>query len=250
MLKNTSWEKVGKWYGGVVGVKGHYYHRTVILPNVLRLLNLKADSRVLDLGCGQGVLAREVGAVEYLGLDLAANLIEEARSLDRNPNHKYGVADITRELPIRNSGFSHGVIILALQNVDKPFNVIRNAAKHLSQTGRLVIVINHPAFRIPKNSDWTVNRVKKIQSRVVDKYLSPLRIPIDSSPFDNKNNQRTWSYHYPLSAYSEMLFDNGFVIEKIEEWVSPKKSEGGMAKIEDDARREFPLFMAITARKI
>jgi hypothetical protein len=46
-----------------------------------------------------------------------------------------------------------------------------------------------------------------------------------------------------------MLIDNGFLIERIEEWVSPKKSEGGMAKVEDSARAEFPLFMAIVARK-
>jgi hypothetical protein len=44
-----------------------------------------------------------------------------------------------------------------------------------------------------------------------------------------------------------MLHDNGFVIEKIEEWVSDKKSEGGMAAVEDKARAEFPLFMTIVA---
>jgi hypothetical protein len=46
---------------------------------------------------------------------------------------------------------------------------------------------------------------------------------------------------------SQMLFDGGFLIEKIEEWISDKKSEGGMAKIEDKARKEIPLFMAILA---
>ena len=46
-----------------------------------------------------------------------------------------------------------------------------------------------------------------------------------------------------------MLLDNAFVIKKIEEWISPKKSEGKMAKIEDEGRKEFPLFMAIEAIK-
>ena len=80
--------------------------------------------------------------------------------------------------------------------------------------------------------------------------MSHLEIEIDSSPFAEKNNLKTWSFHYPISAYSEMLFDNGFTIEKIEEWVSDKKSEGGMAAVEDRARKEFPLFMAIVAKKI
>ena len=79
-------------------------------------------------------------------------------------------------------------------------------------------------------------------------YMTPLEIPIVTNP-GKKESENTWSYHYPLSAYSEMLFDNGFVIEKIEEWISDKKSIGSNAKVEDRARREFPLFMAIMARK-
>jgi ubiquinone/menaquinone biosynthesis C-methylase UbiE len=246
MQKNTSWEKIGGWYNKTVGESGSYYHQQVILPNLIRLLELKKNSKLLDLGCGQGVLARAIYSdVEYLGLDLAPSLIEEARKLDRNPKHSYGVADISKELPIRVSGFSQAAIVLTLQNVKHPFKVIKNAAKHLQPNGRLVIVLNHPSFRIPKHSDWEVKNGK--QYRIIDNYMSPVEIPIDSSPFDKKDNQTTWSWHYPLSAYSEMLFDNGFVIEKIEEWVSDKKSEGGMAKIEDQARKEFPLFMTIVA---
>lgn len=247
MQKNTSWEMIGDWYNETVGEKGSYYHQKVILPNLIRLLELKKNSKLLDLACGQGILARTIfDDVEYLGLDLAPNLIDEARKLDKNPIHSYGVADITKDLPIRNSGFSHAAIVLALQNVKHPFNVIKNSAKHLQTNGRLVIVLNHPSFRIPKHADWEVKEGK--QFRIVDNYMSHLEIPIDSSPFGQKNNLQTWSFHYPLSAYSEMLFDNGFVIEKIEEWVSDKKSEGGMAAIEDKARKEFPLFMTIVAK--
>lgn len=249
MQKNTSWEKVGNWYNETVGKNGSYYHQHIILPNLIRLLELKKNSKLLDLACGQGVLARAIyDDVEYLGLDLAPSLIEEARKLDKNPKHSYGVADISKDLPIRNSGFSHAAIVLALQNVKHPFNVIKNAARHLQINGRLVVVINHPSFRIPKHSDWEVKNGK--QYRIVDNYMSHLEIPIDSSPFDDKNNLKTWSFHYPLSAYSEMLGDNGLVIEKIEEWVSDKKSEGGRAAMEDKARTEFPLFMAIAAKKI
>ena len=248
--KNTSWEQAGDWYNKVVGVGGHYYHEKIILPNVLRLLNLQKNSRLLDLACGQGILARAIPAeVEYLGLDLAANLIDEARKVDTNLKHKYGVADVTKELPIRFSGFSHVAIILALQNIKHPFKVIKNAATHLDKGGKLIIVLNHPAFRIPKHADWEVDRQKLIQSRKEDAYMSALEIPIDSSPFDKKNNVITWSFHYPLSAYSEMLFDNGLVIEKIEEWISDKKSEGAVAQMEDKARKEFPMFMTLVSSR-
>lgn len=79
--------------------------------------------------------------------------------------------------------------------------------------------------------------------------MKPIEIPISTNPGKGDRSKETWSFHYPISAYSEMLYDNGFVIEKIEEWVSDKTSTGGAADMENKARIEFPLFMAILARK-
>jgi len=246
-MRETSWKKVGKWYGKLVGEKGHYYHQQVIIPGVMRLVNLKPGEKVLDLACGQGVLGRQLPQwVEYAGVDIAPNLIEEARLMDKNIKHKYLVGDVTRKLAT-GGNYNWVTIILALQNIREAFAVIRNAAGALADNGKILIVLNHPAFRIPKHSDWEIDKEKNIQSRKVDKYMSPLEIPIESSPFDKKDNQLTFSYHYPLSAYSEMLFDNGFLIEKIEEWVSDKVSTGGAAKRENRARKEFPMFMTIVA---
>lgn len=251
MDKRTSWQGVAKKYSEEMGEEGDFYHQKVILPNLLRLLEISSKTRILDLACGEGILARGLPPVgEYLGLDMAPGLIDEARNKDKNPSHFYGVADITKELPIRKSGFDRVVIVLALQNIRQPFKVIRNARNHLRASGELVLVLNHPSFRIPKFSDWGVDRTKNVQYRRIESYMSPKEIPIESNPFNRGQNVRTYSYHYPLSVYSEMIIDNGFLIERIEEWVSPKISEGGMAKIENAARREFPLFMAIAARKV
>ncbi len=243
---NTSWGKVAPWYQKIVGNDGHFYHREVILPNVLRLLNLKSEEKLVDLGCGQGVLARAIAQdIEYCGFDISSEMIKTAISLDKNLKHRYTAIDATHN--ILNQRADKIAIILALQNMKKPFAVIRNCKEILNLNGKLVIVLNHPAFRIPKHGDWIVKDDR--QFRIVDNYMSPLEIPIESSPFDKKNNELSYSYHYPLSFYSEILFDNGFVIEKIEEWVSPKKSTGIKAGIEDKARAEIPLFMAIVASK-
>lgn len=249
MIK-TSWNKVVDWYKKEVGEKGHYYHQKVILPNLLRILDLKAGEKVIDLGCGQGVLGRAMpDGVEYVGVDAATELVNEAKNLDKNVKHRYVVEDITEKLTTADK-FDKVIILLTLQNLKRPFKAVENVKNLLKEDGRLFIVINHPCFRIPKHSDWEIDRIRGVQWRKMDVYLSHLEIPIESSPFDKKNNQKTFSYHYPLSAYTEMLSDNGFVIEKIEEWISDKKSEGGMARIEDRARREFPLFMALVARKL
>lgn len=249
MQKDTSWEKVAPWYKKTVGVGGHYYHEHVILPNLGRLLGLKPGMSLLDLGCGQGVLARVLPeGVFYMGVDKSKTLLDEAKKLDRSREHKYIEGDITTNA-VMPERFDRVVMILSLQNVDRLFKAIENASRLMNPDGRLIIVMNHPIFRIPQHSDWLIDKEKKTQKRVEDVYMSPTEIKIESRPFDKVNNEISYSYHYPLSAYSEMIFDNGMVIEKIEEWISDKKSEGGAAVMEDKARREFPMFMTLVVKK-
>ena len=73
-------------------------------------------------------------------------------------------------------------------------------------------------------------------------------IPVSMHP-GMKNSPVTWSFHHSLQDYSNMLFDAGFCIEKLEEWSSDKESEGKKAKMENRARNEFPLFLCIIAKK-
>ena len=68
--ENSSWEQVSDWYNKVVGAKGHYYHENVILPRLAKILPLSKNSSLLDLACGQGILARNIPPeVEYIGVD-------------------------------------------------------------------------------------------------------------------------------------------------------------------------------------
>jgi ubiquinone/menaquinone biosynthesis C-methylase UbiE len=247
--KNTSWQGVSKWYNKVTNEgRGHYYHQHVILPGVVKLLNLTPQSKVLDLACGNGVLTKSLPEeVEYLGIDLSDNLIRYAENEDKNTNHRYLIGDVGRPLTIPVD-FTHAVIILALQNIQNPTGVLGNAARHMKAGGKLVIVINHPMFRIPRQTSWGTDTSRKIQYRRVDRYLSPMTIPINMNPGD-RQSEVTMSYHYPLSAYSKMLKEVGFSIELIEEWSSDKESEGRAAKMENRSRSEIPLFMAILATK-
>jgi ubiquinone/menaquinone biosynthesis C-methylase UbiE len=247
--RSTSWEGVSKWYNKVTEYgRGHYYHQHVVIPGVLKLLNLSPQSKVLDLACGNGVLAKSLSnGVECLGVDLSDNLVQVAKNEDKNPKHGYLTADVSRPLTIPVD-FTHTAVILALQNIATPSGVIGNAARHMASGGKLVIVLNHPMFRIPRQSSWGTEEKRKIQYRRVDRYLSPMTIPIKANP-SNPQSQTTLSYHLPLSAYSKMLNASGFTIELIEEWASDKESEGRAAKMENRSRDEFPLFMAIVAVK-
>jgi ubiquinone/menaquinone biosynthesis C-methylase UbiE len=252
---NTSWHKVGKWYNEKVGDRGSYYHEHVVLPGVIRLLKLNQNSSLLDLGCGQGVLARRIPkSMKYVGVDTAQSLITFAKKQDRNANHTFLVGDVTQQLPISEK-FTHAAIILALQNIEKPDLAIKNAAEHLVPGGKIVIVLNHPAFRIPRQSSWGIDQQSKLQYRRENIYMSPLKIPITMHPARPPSLRSgvsgrglTWSFHEPLSAYTKMLADSNFVIENLEEWTSDKESVGKAGKMENRSRAEFPLFLAILAR--
>ena len=246
MSTSTSWEKSGSWYTKSVGEKGNYYHQHLVIPNSLRLLNLQNNSSLLDLACGQGVLARALPkSVGYLGLDLSPSLIKEAQRLSR---HQFKVADVSKPLPSPPQKFSHAAIILALQNLEHPETALKNASDYLIPGGKLLIVLNHPCFRIPRQSSWGIDPQNKLEYRRVNRYLSPLKIPVTTNP-GIPNSPVTWSFHYSLSSYFQFLKNSGFVITDLEEWASDKASVGRAARMENRARSEFPLFIALLAQK-
>lgn len=242
----TSWEESSKWYDTIVGKEGHYYHRHVVIPNLLELLDLTANAQLLDLACGQGVLASHIPqGVGYTGVDLSSSLIQQAK---RQRKGHFIVGDITQSLDLRQT-FTHVTIVLALQNLEHPEKALSQAARHLKKGGILVLVLNHPCFRIPRQSHWGIDSSKQIQYRRIDRYLSPLEIPIQTHPAKGAKSELTLSFHYPLSKISHFLENTGFSISKLEEWTSNKKSTGTKAKMENRAREEFPLFLAIKAQK-
>lgn len=244
-----SWNNVSGWYNNIVGQKGHYYHQHLVISNVLKLLDLGENEGLLDVACGNGLLARNIPSfVQYTGVDSADRLISEAIKADNNTNHKYLVADVSKVENFPTGSFSKAALILALQNISNPSQTLINIGKALIKGGKLVVVINHPCFRIPRQSRWEIDIENKLQSRNISSYMSYLEIPINIHPGEKKGPV-VWEYHVPLSEYFNMFIKAGLVVLKIEEWISDKKSQGRAAKMEDRARREIPMFMALLLRK-
>src|SRR5687768_15764596 len=115
--KKTDWNNVAKWYDDLVGEGGSEYHREVVLPGVMRLLAPQRGEEILDIACGQGVLARllhERGAT-VTGIDASRDLIAAAR--DRSdPATQYHVGD-ARDLKLPNDHFDSAACVLAIQNI-------------------------------------------------------------------------------------------------------------------------------------
>jgi len=246
----TSWQSSQKWYKKSVGLCGNYYHQHVILPNLLRLMNARDADSILDLGCGQGILERALPKnCTYIGIDASPSLIEFAHKNARSQKHEFMVADATKRLPQNRSDFSHAVFLLSLQNMENAQSALMNTANYLRTGGRLYIVLNHPCFRIPRQSSWQIDEEKKIEYRRIDRYLSPLKIPVSTNPGSQERSPLTWSFHNPLSDYFGFLRDAGLLTETVEEWASDKESEGKAARMENRARAEFPLFLTLVAKK-
>ena len=152
--KNTSWGKVSSWYDDLLNDEDTY-QKKVILPNLLRILNIKKGDRILDVGCGQGYFSREMAAIgaEVKGIDISKELISIAKSKEMK-NVSYVVGSASDPLPFETSYFDKAIIVLALQNIQDVGKVFEEIARVLKKEGSLIVVLNHPAFRVPQGSDW------------------------------------------------------------------------------------------------
>src|SRR6185295_5175206 len=77
----TDWDDVSGWYDQHVGDEGSEFHREIILPGAIRLLEPQPRQAIIDIACGQGVLCRKLQSlgVEVTGVDASDQLIDAAR---------------------------------------------------------------------------------------------------------------------------------------------------------------------------
>jgi ubiquinone/menaquinone biosynthesis C-methylase UbiE len=247
---DTSWNKVSSWYDEVLK-DDDSYQAQVVTPNLVRVLGLKTGERVYDLACGQGYFANILvkNGAKVIGSDASKNLIETAK---KNISSADFYVSQAHKAPFIKSGtIDTVVIILAIQNIENVNEVLSECARALKDGGRIVLVLNHPAFRVPQGSDWYF--ADGVQYRTVGKYMSESRIAIDMNPGerDPKKKVKTITFHRPIQYYTKLFSKNGFAITRLEEWISHKKSgKGPRQEAEDIARKEIPMFMCIEVKKL
>ena len=239
----SGWDNVASWYDGWVGKHGSDHHCKLAIPALLNCLDLNDRTKLLDIGCGSGVLAPYIAerGADYTGIDISPKLIATAKRHHKGKG-KFKVGDARKLSGIfAPRSFDTCTFLLSIQDINPLETTIRQVYNILLDGGTLVMLLVHPCFRIPRQSGWGYEKARKLQYRRIDRYLTPLKIPM-------KQHKRgvTISFHRPLSAYINTPGECGFMIDKLDE-ITGYQSGGN--KAERRANEEFPLFMAIRARK-
>lgn len=247
------WDPVASWYDKLVGETGSDYHRSVILPAALRMLDPQAGESIIDLCCGQGVLVRllldaKIGS--FTGIDASPRLIGAAKSRHGgDPRVSLIVADACLPGPWADGKNDAATCLMAVHDVADIVGLFSNMAHSLKPGGRAVIVFMHPCFRIPRHTHWGWDPDQKTQYRRLDSYATPLEIPITTHPGKDTGEQ-TKFYHRPLAELLTAMGEGGLAVVGCEELYSHRRSQSGpFSKAEHRAAGEFPLFIALQAVK-
>lgn len=248
--KPSGWDAVAAWYDGWVGKGGSHHHRKLAIPALLKLLDPQPGEQILDIGAGQGVLAPDIAGAgaDYTGIDVSSRLLDSARQ-HHGEQGRFLEVDAAR---LHQHSFMHAdqfdgvVFLLSIQDMDPLEDVLREAAWVLKPGGRAVILMTHPAFRVPRQSGWGYDEDRKLQYRRVDRYLTPLPVPM-------KQHQSgvTISFHRPISDYINTLAAVGLLTDRMEEIpVGEDALKKNRTRAEKLADAEIPLFLALRARKL
>jgi len=104
----------------------------IVLANVTRV------DRILDLGCGTGMLLGPLGerARLVVGVDMSAEMLQTAKKLATGVPLVLADAD---HLPFANGSFDTIVSVTLLQNMPNPGKTLRETARVLRSNGKAII---------------------------------------------------------------------------------------------------------------
>ena len=113
-------------------------HKT-IKEKAIKALNIKPNSKVLDLCCGTGDLAGIIKQIEptcdVIGVDFSSQMLEIARK--KHPNITFWEADATN-LSFEKNTFDYIVMGFGLRNIPKKNKVLENIYKILKTNGKFL----------------------------------------------------------------------------------------------------------------
>jgi ubiquinone/menaquinone biosynthesis C-methylase UbiE len=246
-------EGFGYWYDEKQQDTGDLWHRTLIDPGLFaRIGALAPGTRVLDLGCGNGYIARRLAraGAKVVGVDRSRELVERARAWGKAERLgiAYHLADAADLRMIRDRSFDLGIANMSLMDIADGAGAIREMARVLVPRGRFIFSISHPCFDIDTRSAWVLegSSVTGAVFRKVTAYREPHE---DRYAWNLKDGRTAFTsgHHRPLSWYAKELRRNGFVIVDLEE-PSPGPDYGTQS-VRREWLEQIPLHLVVEARR-
>ncbi len=217
----------------------------IAFPKVLKELNLKKDTTILDVGCGTGVFSKYVAefGANYVGIDISNAMINIAK--DKFANYgTFEVLDarnIIKKSNLKKETFDCVTFILSIQDMPDLDIILKNISYILEPNGKIVLFLKHPAFNIPRQSGYILDEKRKLYSRRIDTYLTEKCIPLDSK--DTTINFKTYHFHRSISDYLNTLIANNFDL------ISMAEIPDTVGKKKDRVVNDIPMFMLLVLGK-
>jgi SAM-dependent methyltransferase len=238
-VSDPAWEHHAGWWQREFTAGADPEYEEQILPLVDR--HLAGAGRVLDVGCGEGQVARRVAA---LGAGLVAGVDPTAAQLvvaaERAGGPRY-VRARAEELPWSDGSFDAAVVCLVLEHVDPFEPAIAEIARVLEPGGKFVVMVNHPLLQTPE-SGYVVDHVLGEHYWRLGPYLRD-----DAAVEELAPGVELTFLHRPLSRYVNCLADNGLVIEHMDEPAPPPGFLARAPEYEDAAT--IPRLLVLVTRK-
>jgi SAM-dependent methyltransferase len=231
------WEANAQWWidGFTAGADAEYEEQ--ILPMAAE--HLAGARRVLDVGTGEGQLARlavKGGAELVVGIDPTWAQITVAT--ERAGGAHYGRAEAAT-LPFPDGCFDAVVACLVFEHINQMEQAIAEVARVLAPGGRFLFFLNHPLLQTP-GSGW-------IDDQVLDppeQYwrIGPYLVE-DASLEEVEKDVFIPFIHRPLHRYVNSLLDAGLTLRRMEEPAPPPGFVARAAEYADAATIPRLLFL-------
>ena len=191
----------------------------------------------LEVGCGEGRVARDLTARGHrtVGLEASPTLVGAAREAD--PDGEYVLSDAAY-LPFEDESFDLAIAYNSLMDVDDMPRAVREAWRVLSPGSRFCISVTHP-----------INDAGRFENDEPD---SPFHMDVyrgrrryDETFTRYGVTMRFVGWCYPLEDYTRALEEAGFLIEAFRE---PAVDRSAVSE-HGDRRLRIPNFLFIRAVK-
>jgi SAM-dependent methyltransferase len=207
--------------------EGNQFQLELIGPAVERLLAVRPEELILDVGCGNGVTSRRLAhlGARVVAVDYSTRFLELARLRSDDLSHRidYRLVDATDEdqlLALGEGRFDALVCNMVLMDMPVIDPLMRAAVRLLTPAGRFVIAVQHPAFnsnavRLCAETETRGDGVEVMRHAV--KVSDYLVVPAGKGTGMPGEPEPHWYFHRPLHELFDAFFRAGFVLDGLEE---------------------------------